>query len=105
MAEQPYHAVVQYQRGEITYQQMWDKMTQELPNGYYPLHEAARDGNIGWVRSMLEAGVNVNQRTSDGRYTALSFARLNRRQAVVDLLLQRGATDDTTANGTSAVRC
>jgi hypothetical protein len=67
------------------------------------LHQAAKAGDIAHVRSLLEAGTDVNATDADGR-TALMVAAARNDQATVELLLDAGA--DATkrdAHGVSAL--
>jgi ankyrin repeat protein len=54
------------------------------------LYKAAGDGNAAQVSGLLDSGVNVNGRTSDGSY-ALNRAAVENHVDVARLLLDRGA--------------
>ncbi len=60
-----------------------DKVTESLP-------QAASDGDIERVRSLLSAGAKVNEKDKDGQ-TALHRAVKHGHKAVVELLLAKGA--------------
>ncbi|XP_078694710.1 uncharacterized protein LOC144923761 [Branchiostoma floridae x Branchiostoma belcheri] len=55
---------------------------------------AARDGEAGRVRSLLDRGTGANAQDSSG-YTALHYASRNGHLEVCDLLLQRGANPNS----------
>ena len=54
------------------------------------LYKAAGDGNTSQVLALLDGGVDVNGRTSDGSY-ALNRAAVRNEVEIVRLLLDRGA--------------
>ena len=54
------------------------------------LLDAARNGKVGTVRSLLEEGINPNIKDADGR-TPLHLAADNGHQATAGMLLQHGA--------------
>jgi ankyrin repeat protein len=59
------------------------------------LHEAARDGDLGVVTSLIESGADINARAGSG-YTPLHLAAQEYRPAVVAALLDQGAEIDAT---------
>lgn len=59
------------------------------------LHEAARNGDLAAVRTLLDAGVPVDAKSEYGA-TALSFAADKGHLEIVKLLLSRGAAIDVT---------
>jgi len=63
------------------------------------LHFAARDGEFDLVRSMLDAGVDVNE-PAENQWTPLHYAAEAGHVFVVELLLKRGAdVEARTAEG------
>ena len=54
------------------------------------LYQAAGDGDVSQVSRLLDSGIDVNARTSNGSY-ALNNAAVEVRLEVVRLLLNRGA--------------
>ena len=63
-------------------------------NGRTPLMDAARLGLIESALALLEGGAHVDGATERERVTALHLATMNRREEMMVLLLQRGATVD-----------
>jgi len=59
--------------------------------GKTPLHEAARQGNMGFLRSLLISGADINAVDETGK-TALTDAIQANQSEVVILLLDRGAS-------------
>ncbi|MDR2507372.1 MAG: ankyrin repeat domain-containing protein [Candidatus Accumulibacter sp.] len=59
--------------------------------GDHLLHVAAKQGDLMTVKSLLEAGVDVD-RTGDMGCTALHYALSRDKKDVVDFLLARGAS-------------
>lgn len=57
--------------------------------GYSVLDLAAREGNVGILRALLQHGVDVN-RLTDG-YTSLHVAALNNHVGAIDVLVEAGA--------------
>ena len=55
-----------------------------------PIHNAAQNGNLNQVKSLLNQGVPVNSRNAHG-WTPLHFAASSGRVNVVQELLRRGA--------------
>ena len=55
-----------------------------------PIHNAAQNGNLNQVKSLLNQGVPVNSRTVDG-FTPLHLASRRGSLSVVQELLKRGA--------------
>ncbi|RMG32661.1 MAG: ankyrin repeat domain-containing protein [Gammaproteobacteria bacterium] len=64
-----------------------------LPNGRYPLHEAAAQGRVVMMRMLLEHGVQLDPRDRDG-HTPLELAILNGRTQAADVLIKAGARFD-----------
>lgn len=60
------------------------------PEGVESLHFAAWNGNYATVRRMVDGGVDVNERNSDG-FTALDLARLRGDRLISEFLISRGA--------------
>lgn len=60
-------------------------------SGYRPLHYAAREGHVGCVSFLLDAGARVDQATSAGNATALHRAAFTGQLGVVETLLAAGA--------------
>ena len=58
--------------------------------GYTALMFAAQNGHKNLVKTLLEAGADVNGRSQEGQ-TALSLARTRRRFSVMRLLVGAGA--------------
>ena len=61
-------------------------------DGMTPLLYASRWGNIEMVRLLLEHGANINAQAINGD-TALSIARANNNEAILNHLLEHGATE------------
>ena len=59
--------------------------------GISPLHEAARKGDVGEARKLLEAGADLTARDEHLRSTPLAWAAKFGQLAMVKLLLQHGA--------------
>ena len=59
--------------------------------GFAPLHLAARQGYIDVANALLDAGADVNQRTTGDQSTALVVAIVNGRFDLAKQLLDRGA--------------
>lgn len=57
------------------------------------IFELARNGGTSMLRPMLEAGVPVNMRTSDGK-SLLMLAASNSHADTVQLLLEKGANPE-----------
>ena len=57
------------------------------------LHSSAHHGHLEFVRLLLDRGANVNAVTGGINRTPLQYARGQGQQAVVALLLERGAVD------------
>jgi ankyrin repeat protein len=64
-----------------------------LPNGRYPLHEAARAGRVVMLRMLLKQHVRIEPRDHDGR-TPLELAILNGRTQAARTLIKAGAHFD-----------
>ncbi len=64
-----------------------------LPNGRYPLHEAARAGRVVMLRMLLKQHVRIDPRDQDGR-TPLELAILNGRTQAARTLVKAGAAFD-----------
>jgi ankyrin repeat protein len=65
-----------------------------MRDGVTPLMIAASRGRVGIVEAILQAGVNINERTDEG-WTALHKAAVDQQEtAVVDLLLHSGIAVD-----------
>ncbi|MBI3878237.1 MAG: ankyrin repeat domain-containing protein [Verrucomicrobia bacterium] len=56
------------------------------------LHSAAVQGNPEIIHHLIEAGVDVNAKTTDG-FTALHFAHEQNKTAAIELLKNSGATE------------
>ena len=65
-------------------------METTLSNAIMPLIEAAYEGNTVQVQSLIEEGVDINEKDTSGR-TALMIAANRGHTYVVQLLLERGA--------------
>lgn len=64
-------------------------------DGIAKLVEASKKGDVAAVKQLLDAGVDVNGRMSDGSsWTPLTMAASRQRVEVVRLLLERGAKPD-----------
>jgi excisionase family DNA binding protein len=75
-----------------------------LGNAVMPLIEAAYEGNTVQVQSLIEEGVNVNEKDASGR-TALMIAANRGHTYVVQLLLECGAdVNATDNNGLTAIQ-
>ena len=64
-----------------------------LPNGRYPLHEAARLGRVVILKLLLKQGVQVDPHDQDG-HTPLELAILNGRTQAATTLIKAGAAFD-----------
>lgn len=64
-----------------------------LPNGRYPLHEAARLGRVVMLKLLLKQGVQLDPRDRDG-HTPLELAILNGRTQAAITLIRAGAAFD-----------
>lgn len=65
--------------------------------------DAAREGEVPAIRALLDQhGELLNARGGDGMRTALHFAAWNRKQSVVELLLERGADPNIRCQGDNA---
>jgi ankyrin repeat protein len=75
-----------------------------LRAGVTPLMIAASKGHVDVAEAILQAGVNINERSDDGR-TALHMAASDQPDtAIVDLLLQSGIDSDAKSkSGTTAL--
>jgi hypothetical protein len=60
------------------------------PNGWTPLHSAAESGDVDSAAALLDAGADPNALAA-GNLTPLFVAKQKRRNAVVALLVRRGA--------------
>src|SRR5262245_18929140 len=82
----------QYQLNELIYAQ----------GGLAPIHLAARQGYAATVRTLLDAGADINQATAGDRSTALLIATIYGHFDLAKLLLDRGADPNLAAeNGAS----
>ncbi len=67
------------------------KLTLPSPKtGHTPIHVAARYGNTGMVKALLDLGVPVDLKDNNG-HTALHIAATMKHPQVIELLLNRGA--------------
>lgn len=66
-------------------------------NATYYLTRAVNDGNIAVATRLLDAGADVNHK-ADNHWTSLHLAARRGDNAMVDLLIARGATPDACAN-------
>lgn len=55
-----------------------------------PLHEAADQGNVGSVKTVIREGTDINERDRGGR-TALMFSVNSGNKELVKLLIEKGA--------------
>lgn len=62
---------------------------------HYPLHIAARDGDIEALTTLLEQGIDINKKDLHG-ITALHVAALFNQPEAVKLLIENGANIDST---------
>jgi len=67
-----------------------EKHEPDLEKRMYPLHQAAADGDIEQVKSLISNGANVNEKDKDDQ-TALNLAVRSGHKAMVELLIARGA--------------
>jgi ankyrin repeat protein len=72
------------------------------PTGFTALLFAVRAGNVEAARTLLDAGVDVDDRVSDGQ-SALVIAAANAHWDVTSLLLDRGADPNAAAAGWNAL--
>lgn len=63
--------------------EQWDRMT--------PLMHAAYRGNVPACKALLSRGAKIELKDDNG-FTALTYAAMNQKQSVFDLLLSRGAS-------------
>ena len=63
----------------------------------YPLHDAAKEGNLEEIRRLLKSGTDVNMSGYRG-WTALHWAVHSKHKDVVELLISSGASIDVKAN-------
>lgn len=61
------------------------------PSGVHPLHSAAAIASVPICRMLVEAGAEVDAQQHGG-YTALMSAAMHGNEALVDLLLEHGAS-------------
>lgn len=61
------------------------------PPAEVQLWRAAAAGNVTEIRSLLQAGANINANNNDNQLTALHLAVSNRRQEAVEELVKQGA--------------
>lgn len=59
--------------------------------GYAPLHVAARRGRADVIKHLLDKGVSIDLRASNGGYTPLHLAAMMGRGDAVKLLIESGA--------------
>jgi len=69
-----------------------------LSDGFTPLHEAAKDGDVSEVKELLSKGAEVNAKTTGG-FTPLHYAAWKGHLDVVKELLAKGAEVDAKSNG------
>jgi len=65
------------------------------------LFTAVRDDAMDALQLLLEAGANANQTNGNGE-AAISFARFNRNDRAIDLLVEHGATNPAAAQAAAA---
>lgn len=63
-----------------------------------PIHDAVKNGNIDEVQWQLDAGVDVNEESSNG-LTPLHYAASAGHNDIVELLIKRGANVNATDSG------
>ena len=63
-----------------------------------PIHDAVKNGNIDEVQWQLDAGVDVNEESSNG-LTPLHYAASAGHNDIVELLIERGANVNATDSG------
>ncbi len=66
-----------------------------------PIHDAVMNGNIDEVQWQLDAGVDVNEESSNG-LTPLHYAASAGHNDIVELLIERGANVNATDSGKGA---
>ena len=71
-----------------------DSLHQPDTNGWHPLHEAVRSGNIEMVKILLEYGANVNQKTNyQQNPLSISLDFHGSDHEMTEFLLEMGAED------------
>jgi hypothetical protein len=70
------------------------------------IHDAARDGKLDKVKSLLEADASLVSAKAKGDWTPLHYAALNCQKAVVEFLLTKGADPGAKAeSGDAPLHC
>ncbi len=68
------------------------KLDARAPNGQTALMLAAKNGNLGFVRQLIEADADMDLADSDGK-TAIGLAKASGHREVVDYLRSAGAVE------------
>lgn len=74
------------------------KLNEKDYDGNYPIHVAAKEGNLSFLKNLVRVGFNVNQINEYGN-TALSWAVLNKDKKMIAYLISKGAAVDTFIGG------
>ena len=83
---------------------MYSVMYSGVASGVYDLWDAARDGHNDVIMDSLNSGVDVDDVTTLGKWTALQFAARSAKLESCRLLVEQGATNkQNTAGGNSAL--
>ena len=84
---------------------MYSVMYSGVASGVYDLWDGARDGHNDVIMDSLNSGVDVDDVTTLGKWTALQFAARSAKLESCQLLVEQGATvnKQNTAGGNSAL--